>query len=48
MKSVICSVAFVACFSLSTSVFAQGRGQAGGPEAQKAVTQAKEETKSQS
>ena len=30
MKSVICSVAFVACFSLSTSVLAQGRGQAGG------------------
>src|SRR5437868_4259246 len=33
MKSVICSVAFVACFSLSTSVLAQGRGQAGGPPA---------------
>ena len=33
MKSVICSVAFVACFSLSTSVFAQSRGQAGGPPA---------------
>ena len=33
MKSVICSVALVACFSLSTSVFAQGRGQAGGPPA---------------
>ena len=31
MKSVISSVAFVACFSLSTSVLAQGRGQAGGP-----------------
>src|SRR2546425_1305525 len=33
MKSVICSVAFVACFSLSTSVFAQGRGHLGGPPA---------------
>jgi hypothetical protein len=33
MKSVISSVAFVACFSLSASVFAQGRGQAGGPSA---------------
>ncbi len=33
MKSVICSVAFIACFSLSTSVFAQGRGHLGGPPA---------------
>ena len=33
MKSVISSVAFVACFSLSTFVSAQGRGQAGGPPA---------------
>ena len=33
MKSVISSVVFVACFSLSTSVLAQGRGQAGGPPA---------------
>ena len=30
MKLVISSVAFVACFSLSTFVSAQGRGQAGG------------------
>jgi len=33
MKSLICSVAFIACFSLSTSVFAQGRGHLGGPPA---------------
>src|SRR2546421_12889639 len=33
MKLVISSVAFVACFSLSTFVSAQGRGQAGGPPA---------------
>src|SRR5437660_5116568 len=31
MKSVICSVAIVAYFSLGTSVFAQGRGHAGEP-----------------
>ena len=33
MKSLICSVAFVACFSLNTSVFAQGRTHLGGPPA---------------